>query len=38
MPELLCWRDRDGNEVNDEFAVREDLGFLMGTDSWVAII
>ena len=36
MPELLCRRDRDGDGVNDEFAVRKDLGFLMGTDSWVA--
>ena len=38
MPELLCRRNRDGDGVNDEYAVREDLVFLMGTDSWVASI
>ena len=38
MPELLCRRDRDGDGVDDEYAVREDLVFLMRTDSWVASI
>ena len=30
MPELLCRRDRDGDGVDDEYAVREDLVFLNG--------
>ena len=38
MPELLCRRDRDGDEVNDGYAVREGLAFLIRTDSWVASI
>ena len=39
-PELLCRRNRDvdGDRVNGEYAVREDLAFQMRTDSWVASI
>ena len=30
MPKLLCWRDRDGDGVNDEFSFGEVLGFPNG--------